>query len=84
MAKLPDETRIYCGHEYTLANAKFALAAEPGNAAIITRAAEVEAARAAGRVCLPTNIGIEKQTNPFLRAKDLADFQRLREWKNSF
>ena len=84
MAKLPGGTAVYCGHEYTLSNAKFALAAEPENAAVKAYAAEVEAKRARGDVCLPTTIAKELAANPFLRAKDLADFQRLREWKNRF
>ena len=84
MAMLPGDTAVYCGHEYTLANAKFALAAEPDNAALKIYAAEVEAKRARGEVCLPTTIARELAANPFLRATDLAEFQRLREWKNKF
>lgn len=69
---LPDETALYCGHEYTLANARFALTVDPGNAALKERAAEVEQLRAAGRPTLPTTIAREKRTNPFLRADDPA------------
>ena len=65
---LPDATRIYCGHEYTEANGRFALTIEPGNAALTARMIEVKAARAAGRPTVPSTIGLEKQTNPFLRA----------------
>jgi hydroxyacylglutathione hydrolase len=65
---LPDETRVYCGHEYTEANGRFALTIEPGNRDLVRRMEEVRAARAEGRPTLPSNIGIEKQTNPFLRA----------------
>ncbi len=70
LMRLPPETAVYCGHEYTLANARFALGIEPGNAQLVTRAAEVEALRAAGKPTLPTSIGLELATNPFLRAAD--------------
>jgi len=70
IAALPDETRIYCGHEYTLSNARFALTVDPGNAALKARAAEVEQLRQAGSFTLPTLLGQEKATNPFLRAAD--------------
>ncbi len=65
---LPDDTALYCGHEYTLANGKFALTVEPGNAALKTRVAEVEKLRAEDKPTLPTTIAQEKATNPFLRA----------------
>ena len=68
LRNLPDETLIYCGHEYTVANAKFALSVDPNNAALRIRAAEVEKARAAGRFTIPVSLGLEKRTNPFLRA----------------
>lgn len=64
---LPDSTQIYCGHEYTLANAKFALTIEPGNTELVARAKEVETLRSAGKPTLPTTMAIEKKTNPFLR-----------------
>jgi len=64
---LPDETRLYCGHEYTLANARFALTIEPDNADLAERAREVERLRAAGEPTLPTTLGLERRTNPFLR-----------------
>ena len=69
---LPDDTELYCGHEYTLANAKFAVTVDPGNAALKKRMAEVEALRAADKPALPTTIGQEKKTNPFLRSDDPA------------
>jgi hydroxyacylglutathione hydrolase len=69
---LPDETTIYCGHEYTLANAKFALTVDPGNADLVARAKEVEGLRAVGKPTLPTTLALEKKTNPFLRANDPA------------
>lgn len=65
---LPDETLVYCGHEYTQSNAKFALSIDPDNAALKTRAAEVESLRAAGRPTIPFNLGEDKKANPFLRA----------------
>jgi hydroxyacylglutathione hydrolase len=63
----PDDTSVYCGHEYTQANARFALSVEPDNAALIERAREVDALRARNEPTLPTTMGIEKETNPFLR-----------------
>jgi hydroxyacylglutathione hydrolase len=69
---LPDETSVYCGHEYTLSNARFAVTVDPGNAALKERLAEVERLRADGEATLPTTIGREKATNPFLRADDPA------------
>lgn len=67
LATLPDNTRVYCGHEYTEANGRFALTVEPSNTHLTTRMTEVRALRAEGRPTLPSNIGIEKKTNPFLR-----------------
>ena len=65
---LPDETVVYSGHEYTATNARFALTVEPQNADLISRAEDVEAARAAGRTTVPSRLRLEKSTNPFLRA----------------
>ncbi|MDF1748361.1 MAG: hydroxyacylglutathione hydrolase [Alphaproteobacteria bacterium] len=65
---LPDETQVYCAHEYTQANAKFALSVDGSNVALIQRAAEIDAARARGKPTVPSTLGQEKQTNPFLRA----------------
>lgn len=75
---LPPETLIFCGHEYTKANAKFALSLEPGNEALKTRAAEVDDLRAAGKLTIPVSMGTERATNPFLRA----DFPELRDAMN--
>ena len=72
---LPPQMEVYCGHEYTLANARFALTIEPGNADLVDRAQEVEALRAHGKPTLPTTIGRELETNPFLRA-DEPELQR--------
>ena len=69
---LPPETKVYCGHEYTLANAKFSMTVDGTNPDLVKRLAEVEALRAAGQPTLPTTIGLELKTNPFLRAADPA------------
>ncbi len=69
---LPDETVIYCGHEYTQSNARFALTIEPANSSLIARSREVDELRAAGKPTLPTSIGLEKRTNPFLRVDEPA------------
>ena len=74
---LPPSTTIYAGHEYTVANAKFALTIEPENEALRNRASEVEALRAAGKPTLPTRLDIELATNPFLRVKSPAIRSRL-------
>jgi len=69
---LPDDTAVYCGHEYTQSNARFALTIEPANSELILRAREVDAMRARGEATLPTTIGLEKRTNPFLRVDEPA------------
>ena len=69
---LPDDTRVYCGHEYTLANARFALTVDPGNEALKERAARVAAMRDKGEATVPSTLGEEKATNPFLRWDDPA------------
>jgi len=84
IASLPDDVRIYCGHEYTLANARFSLHAEPGNEAVRDRLQRVEAIRNAGEITLPTTVAEERATNPFVRASDAQDFARLRAEKDSF
>jgi len=70
LRELPDDTLVYCGHEYTASNAKFALSIDPDNAALQKRAAEVEALRAAGKPTIPFPLGEDKAANPFLRADD--------------
>jgi hydroxyacylglutathione hydrolase len=65
---LPDDTRFYCGHEYTAANIRFAKTIEPSNTALAARAEEVDRLRAAGKPTIPATIGAEKAANPFLRA----------------
>lgn len=95
---LPDDTRFYCGHEYTAANIRFAKTIEPNNKALAARAEEVTRLLAAGEPTLPATIGAEKADNPFLRADDaeLAKslglggvpawqvFAEIRERKNKF
>ena len=68
LAHLPEDTRVFCTHEYTLDNLRFALAAEPGNAALHARYAQAQATRAAGLPTVPSTIWLENQTNPFLRS----------------
>ena len=72
LAALPGETRVCCGHEYTLANLKFAAAVEPGNAAVADLAAWCRAERAASRPTLPSRIAVERAVNPFLRCGEPA------------
>jgi hydroxyacylglutathione hydrolase len=67
LAALPDETKVYCGHEYTLANIKFARAVDPENRVLAAREERALALRAAGRPTLPSTLGEERATNPFLR-----------------
>ncbi len=71
LAALPDDTQVYCAHEYTAANARFALSVDD-DPAVLARAQEVFAARERGEATVPTTIGLEKATNPFLRAPRLA------------
>ena len=64
---LPDETIVYCAHEYTQANAEFALSVEPGNAQLVARSKDIDKLRAQGLPTVPTTIGLERGTNPFVR-----------------
>jgi hydroxyacylglutathione hydrolase len=84
IAALPGNVRIYCGHEYTLANARFAADVEPDNAAVGERLAQVEAMREAGQITLPTTVAEERETNPFVRSRDVEEFARRRAAKDSF
>jgi hydroxyacylglutathione hydrolase len=70
LAALPDETRVYCGHEYTLANIKFARAVDPDNAILAAREERAKQLRQAGRPTLPSTLGEERATNPFLRCAE--------------
>ncbi len=81
-AALPSETAVYCAHEYTLSNGRFALTIEPENAAIVARMVDVEAARARGDATIPTSIGKERATNVFMRASDVSEFARRRKAKD--
>jgi hydroxyacylglutathione hydrolase len=84
LAALPPETRIYCGHEYTFANGRFALTVEPDNQALVERVAEVAEMRERGEVTLPTTIALERATNPFIRAANVAEFAERRAAKDAF
>jgi hydroxyacylglutathione hydrolase len=75
---LPSETAVYCGHEYTQSNARFALAINPDNQALVERARKVDELRSRGAPTLPTTIGLERRTNPFLRPDDPAIRRRLK------
>ena len=95
---LPDATKIYCGHEYTENNGRFALTVEPGNAALRARMVEVHGRRGKGQTTMPSEMGLEKATNPFLRvaspeiraslgmekAGDVAVFGEIRSRKDRF
>jgi hydroxyacylglutathione hydrolase len=83
LAALPDATRVYCAHEYTLSNARFAVTAEPDNRELAQRLAEVEAMRERGEATVPTSIGAERATNPFLRAPDAARLGEIRRAKDA-
>ncbi|MBF0093103.1 MAG: hydroxyacylglutathione hydrolase [Alphaproteobacteria bacterium] len=77
LRELPDQTQVYCGHEYTLANAKFAISVDPDNEVLRTRLAEVEALRARRQPTVPSLMATERAANPFLRADDPALKARL-------
>lgn len=79
LAALPEDTQVYCAHEYTLANLRFAEAVEPGNAELQLRVADENAKRKAGLPTVPSSIGLERATNPFLRYQEpeiVASLQR--------
>ena len=96
LARLPGCVQVYCGHEYTQSNARFALTVDGGNALLVSRAAEIETLRGAKAFTLPTTIAIERATNPFLRSDEpdlkaalgmpdadaITVFAELRERKN--
>jgi hydroxyacylglutathione hydrolase len=96
LAALPDDTTLYCAHEYTKSNAKFALSVDPNNAALQKRSAEIDALRAANKPTVPMKLAAEKAANPFLRAPQLkaavgmagqpdwAAFGELRKRKDNF
>jgi len=84
IAALPDDVRIYCGHEYTLANARFAQHVEPRNHDVAERLERVGSMRERGEITLPTTVAEERATNPFVRASDVQEFARRRAEKDSF
>lgn len=84
LAALPGETRVCCGHEYTVANGRFAVATEPDNEAARAALAEAERLRAEGHPTLPSTIAAERATNPFMRARDVEELATRRAAKDSF
>lgn len=83
LASLEDATAVYCAHEYSLSNARFAITVEPDNRALAARLQQVEADRAQGLPTIPTNIGIERATNPFLRAGTAEILAHIRALKDA-
>lgn len=79
---LPDDTMIYCGHEYTEENGEFGLKIEPDNPDLHTRMNEVRTLRKAGKPTLPVSLAMEKKTNVFLRAGSVAKFAEIRHLKD--
>ena len=84
LAELPDDFQLFCAHEYTLANARFAAHAFPDNEAINQRLAAVIEARDSGQRTVPTTVAAERATNPFLLARDVEQFASLRRQKDEF
>lgn len=84
LGALPPETQVYCAHEYTQSNGRYAVIAEPDNVAILERMAEVDRARAAGEATVPTTIALERATNPFLRASSIEMLAERRAAKDAF
>ena len=81
---LPDTTMVYCAHEYTQSNARFAVTVEPENAALLARVVAIDAARAQGVPTVPFTIGDERATNPFVRAASVAELAARRAAKDGF
>jgi hydroxyacylglutathione hydrolase len=84
LARLPGDTLVCCGHEYTQSNARFALHIDPGNAALQRRAEEVARLRAKGQPTVPSRLADELAENPFMRAKDAASLAEIRTQKDNF
>jgi hydroxyacylglutathione hydrolase len=94
LAALPDDMQVYCGHEYTESNLLFAAHVEPDNAAVKAKLAQVQTIRAGkaadwhdatpAEMTIPSTIGEEKATNPFMRASDAEELGRLRALKDEF
>ncbi|ODP36748.1 hydroxyacylglutathione hydrolase [Sphingomonas turrisvirgatae] len=84
LAALPGETIVYCAHEYTQSNGRYALHAEPDNQALAERMAQVDAMRAQGLPTVPTTIELERATNPFMRATSAEQLAERRAAKDNF
>ena len=84
LGALPDATTVYCAHEYTQSNGRYALVAEPDNADIVRRMVEVDAMRARREPTVPTTIGLERATNPFMRAGSIEELAQRRAAKDQF
>jgi hydroxyacylglutathione hydrolase len=84
LSALPDETQLCCAHEYTQANARFAVTIEPDNQALKDRIEQIRDLRAKNLPTVPTNLGLERATNPFLRARNAENFARIRQLKDHF
>lgn len=82
-AALPDDTAVYCAHEYTQSNGRFALTVEPDNQALRSRMVEVDAARERSEPTVPTTIGLERATNVFMRSRDVAQLAERRAAKDA-
>ncbi|MBK8374194.1 MAG: hydroxyacylglutathione hydrolase [Sphingomonadales bacterium] len=80
---LGDATRVYCAHEYTLSNGRFALTVEPDNAALVERMNEITAMRDRGEATVPTTIALERVTNPFMRASSVEELAERRAAKDA-
>jgi hydroxyacylglutathione hydrolase len=80
---LGDDTRIYCAHEYTQSNGRFALTVEPENSALIVRMTKVDAMRELGEATVPTTIALERATNPFMRAGSVEELAERRAAKDA-
>ncbi|MDE0879021.1 MAG: MBL fold metallo-hydrolase, partial [Sphingomonas bacterium] len=83
-AAMPDETVVYCGHEYTQSNGRYALVVEPDNDAIAARMRIVDDLRGCGEPTVPTTIGEERATNPFMRATSAGQLGERRRAKDAF
>ncbi|NNC72338.1 MAG: hydroxyacylglutathione hydrolase [Sphingomonadaceae bacterium] len=84
LEKLPEDTAVYCAHEYTEANGRYALVAEPDNDELAERMRDVVAMRERGEATVPTTIGLEKATNPFMRARSIEELAERRAAKDAF
>ena len=84
LAALPPETVVYCAHEYTQSNGRYALHVEPDNPALVERMREVDAVRARNEPTVPTTIALEQATNPFMRADSVDELARRRAEKDAF